>query len=172
MDGGIYSKRPAYSGVEKLLHWLSALAVAFVVAIALWGAQLQPGPTKLLLGRLHLAVGILILLLTAWRATIRLIRAREFDLHPLVRGIHMVLYGLLLAIPLTGLATAIRSNGIYILLNLPTTEGFDPGLASDVASLHITLAYALVGLLVAHIGAAIWHHLVLKDAVMSRMLPS
>lgn len=126
MDGGIYSKRPAYSGVEKLLHWLSALAVAFVVAVALWGAQLQPGPTKLFLGRLHLAVGILVLLLTAWRAAIRLVRARESDLYPLVRVMHVALYGLLFAIPLTGLATAIRSNGIYILLNLPTAEGFDP----------------------------------------------
>jgi cytochrome b561 len=37
--------------------------------------------------------------------------------------------------------------------------------------LHVINAYAIVGLVALHILAALYHHLVLKDNVLKRMLP-
>ena len=38
--------------------------------------------------------------------------------------------------------------------------------------LHGVAALALLGLIGAHVGAAMFHYLILKDGVLSRMLPS
>ena len=44
-------------------------------------------------------------------------------------------------------------------------------LAGPFATLHVTFAFSLLGLIALHIAAALFHHFVKRDAVLRRMLP-
>lgn len=162
--------RTAYRASEKSLHWMSAAAIITLIGIAIWGGQLSPGPTKLILGRLHLGLGVIVLALSMVRAAIRLSGPKLSGIGIAARSVHTGLYLLLFAIPATGLVTTIRSNGINILLNLSGGEAYNPLLAEDTANLHIILAYTMVIALIGHIGAAFWHQFVLRDGTMAKMM--
>lgn len=66
---------------------------------------------------------------------------------------HLALYAVLLALPATGLLAR------YIDFHT-----FGP--------VHVALTRLLLALVVAHVAAALWHWLVRRDSVMSRMLPN
>jgi cytochrome b561 len=55
---------------------------------------------------------------------------------------------------------------------LPTIIGADEDLADRLQDLHVDAAWALLALVCLHIGAALWHHFVLRDGVLRRMLPA
>ncbi|MEM1314234.1 MAG: cytochrome b, partial [Pseudomonadota bacterium] len=94
-------------------------------------------------------------------------------------GSHLALYALMFALPLSGWLMSSAStlqdlygiqNKVFGLFTLP--DPFVPG--SDVledvfAWAHLLCAIALTVLLVLHAGAAVKHHLVDRDGVLTRM---
>jgi len=57
------------------------------------------------------------------------------------------------------------------LVPLPPIVAPDKSVADFFASVHGVLAATLAALLVAHVGAALRHHFVKRNAVLARMLP-
>ncbi len=57
------------------------------------------------------------------------------------------------------------------LLPLPDLVGADSELADTLQDYHIWGAWLLLGLLVLHVSAALWHHFVRRDGVLLAMLP-
>ena len=57
------------------------------------------------------------------------------------------------------------------ILPLPDLVAKDPALGENLKTLHIVLNYSFLVLLAAHIGAALKHHFIDKDTVLTRMLP-
>jgi cytochrome b561 len=57
------------------------------------------------------------------------------------------------------------------VLPLPDMVAKDPALAEMLAELHHGAVYLLVGMIVLHAFAAIYHHSIQKDAVLLRMAP-
>jgi cytochrome b561 len=55
---------------------------------------------------------------------------------------------------------------------LPGVVAPDQAAAKSVFEIHRLLALALVALIAMHVAAALFHHLVRKDNVLARMLPS
>jgi len=169
-----------FDTVTMVFHWGMALVI-----VALWGAGhvvegMPKGPPRSELIGLHKTLGVLILALVlsrlAWRFTHRPPRslpgtpAFERLLSSLV---HAALYVLMLAIPLVGILMS-QSAGYAV-----TLFGFElPALVEKDAALHELFEYShqsfgwmLALVLLAHVGAALRHHLVLKDATLRRMLP-
>lgn len=60
---------------------------------------------------------------------------------------------------------------IFKLFTLPTIFGPNDALHELSEEMHEVMAWALVALLVLHIGAALKHHFILKDDILRRMLP-
>ncbi len=95
-------------------------------------------------------------------------------LHFASMGGHLVLYGLLLAMPLLGWALAnahghaVRVPGMFLL---PELVAADPDLAESIESWHVGLSWVLVATVVSHVAAAAFHHLVRRDGVLRSMLP-
>ena len=56
-------------------------------------------------------------------------------------------------------------------LTIPALTGPDPAGAKQVLWLHGLAAYFIIGLIVLHVGAALFHHTVKRDNVLRRMLP-
>ena len=87
---------------------------------------------------------------------------------------HWVLYILMLAIPLSGwlMSSAQGFSVVWFgVLPLPDLVAKNLELGEWLNSIHLILNYTLIATLIGHIGAALHHHFIKKDTVMSRMLP-
>jgi cytochrome b561 len=171
----------SWTGIAKLFHWLMALLIFAQIALGLVAVSWHISPMKLNLFVWHKSLGMLILALLVLRLSWRLMqRAPELPWEmPLweraaAQFSHFMLYALMVALPLTGWVISSASNvpfKIFWTLPLPAITAPDKALADLFATIHGWLVTLLALVLTAHIGAALRHHYVKKDTVLSRMLP-
>jgi cytochrome b561 len=176
--------------VAVTLHWLIALLFLFMIGLGLVMTRLPlTDPWTFPLFQLHKSIGVtifaLVVLRVAWRAG-NVVPPLPGGLKPYERGLahltHYGLYAALVLMPLTGWITVSASPlGIPTILfgvvPLPHI-GFiavrpDKEAIENIAGwVHTVIAWAAVGLVCLHFAAALKHHLLLKDDVLRRMLPS
>ena len=87
---------------------------------------------------------------------------------------HWGLYALMLAIPLSGwlMSSAKGFQTVWFgVLPLPDLLDKDKALGNTLQTVHAVLNLGLIGLLLAHVGAALKHHFLQRDDVLTRMLP-
>ncbi|MGO8737647.1 cytochrome b [Rhodoblastus sp.] len=178
--------RQRYDAVAVVLHWTMALGIFVLIGVGL--AMKHAGLPKsrvIQLFQLHKSIGVVILLLAVARLAWRLVRPAPPlpDALPALerkaaQAGHAALYALMLALPLAGWALVSTSP-----LNIPTVLfGILPwphiSFLADLPdkapvhaaaqALHKYGAYALIAVLVGHIGAAL-RHAVKGDVPLSRM---
>ncbi len=97
---------------------------------------------------------------------------------PLMRyaasAMHGVLYVLLLAIPLSGwLLNSAAGFPLqwFGMFNLPAIAAQNDALHDNATRAHMMLFFGLLGLVILHASAAVYHHMFVGDATLSRMLP-
>jgi cytochrome b561 len=89
-------------------------------------------------------------------------------------AVHRALYVLLFAMPISGY---LMSNALgfpvvlYGFIPLPDPVGPNRALGFQLLALHFWMGMALLALFGMHLGAALFHHFVLRDRTLSRMLP-
>jgi cytochrome b561 len=176
-----------YGTVARLLHWsiLGLLIVQFVLAWTMPGIHRGTTPETLI--NLHLSFGLLILLVILLRLLWRAVHAPP-PAPPMPTWqraaafiVHWALYLVLIVIPLLGWINA-SWRGWHItffwLFDLPRliaantapVQGlFGGGWTGDLHSFIATwVLLSLVGL---HVLASLYHALLLRDGVLTRMLP-
>jgi cytochrome b561 len=89
---------------------------------------------------------------------------------------HLLLYGLLFAVPLSGWlfdsASSLRPLLWWGVIDMPSlTGGPDKALKAVAEEAHEWLFWLLVLVAAGHAGAALVHHFVSRDEVLRRMLP-
>jgi cytochrome b561 len=171
-----------WGAIAQLLHWLIVLLIIAQFTLALLADDLPSGMKKLILLSRHKSIGITILVLACLRLGWRWANPTPTlppTLKPyerlLARGTHLLLYGLLLAIPLTGwMMSSARGFPVswFGFFQLPDLVPKDKALYELLVSTHETLAWTLVAIVALHVGAALKHHFMLKDDVLRRMLPT
>lgn len=172
-----------YGLVSIALHWLLALLLTGLFGLGLWMTGLSYyDPWYNRAPSLHEGLGLLVLLLILLRLGWRLRSVSPSPLGPnrplhLAAGtVHWLLYLLMLAIPLSGylMATADGKPLVAFGLSLPSpVPGLLPGgeqLADQAGEVHALLAWALMFLAGLHALAAFFHHFVLQDATLRRMI--
>ena len=90
------------------------------------------------------------------------------------RFAHYALYALLLAAPISGIVLQFaRGNALPVfgLFEISSPWPADRQFARSAKELHELLSNALVLLAAMHAGAALFHHWVLRDRTLVRMLP-
>jgi cytochrome b561 len=171
-----------YGGTAIALHWLIALLIVCGFYIG-WTMTDIPGftPTKLKYFSWHKWIGVTVFVLAVvrvlWRATHR---APELQ-GPLpqwqkaaAHAVHMLLYVLMLAIPLSGYfySSAAGIQVVYLgIVPLPTFIGPDPALKATLRTVHVLLNYTLLALVAMHVLAALKHQFVDRDGLLARMIP-
>lgn len=175
----------SYTRTAIALHWIIALLIIGQLIggkVMMW---LDPGSAKFELFQLHKSFGIMILLLSILRLIWRLLHKPP----ALPAGMkayekigaklsHIGFYVLIIGTPIAGWvmvsASELRiTTKIFKLVRwpdfpgVPRSESFED-LMKDV---HEYMAYAIILLLILHIGAALKHHFVNKDDVLARMAP-
>jgi cytochrome b561 len=87
---------------------------------------------------------------------------------------HVLLYGLLIAIPVVGWAlTSAHDIPLFFLgvIHLPQLVSADSELADTLSDYHVWLAWGLLAAVALHVAAALWHHFIRRDGVLQAMLP-
>jgi cytochrome b561 len=88
--------------------------------------------------------------------------------------VHVLLYVLMIAIPVSGYLYSSASNipVVYLgLVRLPLLISPDPHLKAILKVVHVTLNYGLLALVVLHVAGALKHQLLDRDGLLSRMIP-
>lgn len=175
-----------YALVQRLLHWLIALLVLGVLGVGMTLGFLGFDGTQETFGKAgtdalytaHKTVGVLILVLMLLRLGFRRVLGVPPYRPPLdgfervaSHAVHGLFYVALLAMPILGwLATAAGGYPVQFFgWTLPGLIGKDKGLSETLFSLHGLLGWVLLGLIVLHIGGALWHWRIKRDGVMARM---
>ena len=172
----------AYRPAQKALHWLTALLVAVLVPVGFAMANLMgDGPAKNTAYELHKSFGIIVFGLAVARVAVRLVHGAP----PLEPGLpawqrvaahasHVALYALIVLVPLSGwAATSACCAPVNLFWSLPLTLPVEGGMdrAKGIFLVHYTLAFALTGVVLVHIAAALHHHFVRRDRTLARMMP-
>ena len=78
----------------------------------------------------------------------------------------------MLAIPLLGIALMQGAGKQVVFLGgvLPTLFTMTPDSVKDIKEIHELLGNILLWLAIFHAAAAIWHHRIVKDDTMSRLV--
>jgi superoxide oxidase len=162
------------------MHWLMAVLIVVAVAAILGRAQLPAGHSwRPVMRNVHLVAGQLILGLVVLRMAVRW-------WHPLApaagvstwatwagRSVHVLLYGVMLAQPLTGILfmQAGGKDVLFLGWHLPRLIGENNDLHFQLKEAHQVIGTGFYVLLGMHVSAALWHHLVLRNSTLHRMLP-
>lgn len=170
---------PSFSPLARVLHWLMAVMILSMLFIGIFMAS-SLGPSYHRLVSLHRPLGIAILVLALLRLTYRLRHAPPplpNDLPAVLKlaakGSHILLYALMIALPLVG--WGMLSAGGYPIplwgngVLLPPILPHNPAVWAWLRSIHTVLAFTLFGLVLAHIGAALFHGLIRRDGVLQSM---
>ena len=179
------SEARRYSTIAMVLHWLLGLTIFVMFGVGLYMADLPFSPLRLKLYNYHKWAGICFLLLTVlrllWRFTHRppalpaaIEQAMPTWQNRLYHATHGVLYALFFAVPLIGWAYSSAAGFTIVLFGvipLPDLLTVDKEFAKQIRDLHEISAFALVGLALLHIVAALKHQFIDRDKLINRMLP-
>lgn len=173
-----------YGAVAMALHWVMALLLSALVVLGLYMTRLPDvgfDTRKIRLVLCHKQLGILALTLVALRLLWRLGNILPQLVQTLpdwqkvaARFVHLCLYALMLALPLTGWLMS-SATGIPVsflgLFTLPDLLPYDDRMFHTLVDVHRYLGYSLIACMAAHIGAALRHHWLLRDNTLKKMLP-
>lgn len=174
-----------YGLVAIVLHWVIALLFIGQLVLGLWMVRLADQRLEFELIQWHKSFGFLILALVVLR-----IVWWGVNRHPilpetmpcfekiLARIVHVLLYGLMILMPITGwllvsvslLRVPTFAFDLLVIPHLPVHPSEQT--ESLWGSIHQLLGYLAVLLVAGHIAAAFFHQLWLRDGLMSRMMSS
>lgn len=171
----------SYGFVSKFFHWTIFTLIVFMFGLGWYMTGLELSPRKLDIYFFHKSLGILILTLVFLRLLWRVINISPLlpETTPIYQklaahGAHWLLYLLMLAIPVSGwLMSSAKGFPVKVFgtFTLPDLIKPDNELGNKLAGLHEILGIVFLVILGLHIGAALYHHFILKDDILTRMLP-
>jgi len=167
----------AYDDRTIHLHWVTAVIVALLWGIAELIDLFPRGAPKIAVRSVHIILGLLLVAVVVRRLIWRSGRGKILPPAPgglwgrAARMSHAVLYAVLVAVLLLGISNAwARGDSIFSLFSIPKLLPDFPSLKQAVGKLHKIGANVLVILALLHALAALFHHYVLRDTVLQRML--
>lgn len=169
-----------YTRTAVTLHWLLAIGLIGLFGFGLYMSSLPFSPQRLLYFNWHKWAGIIVLLLSAVRLAWRMTHPGPVDVPMAVwqrraaHAMHALLYTLSFAVPLVGWMYSSAAGFpvvLFALLPLPDLVFEDQTLAQSLKQVHAALAWTLMTLAAAHIGAALKHQFVDRDGLVRRMWP-
>ena len=170
-----------YGSLSIALHWLTVLLFIGVYAfINLKGLFPKGSDARELMKTWHFMMGLTVLATVLVRIVVTLtsVSPRITPNPPALQNLaakamHLALYALMLGLPIAGwlILSASGKPIPFFGLQLPALIGENKELASTIKDIHETVGtvgYFLIGL---HALAGLYHHYLVKDDTLLRMLP-
>jgi cytochrome b561 len=171
--------RIQFAAFSRLLHWTMAAMILTMLFIGV--AMVTSLAHYHVLVSIHRPLGVAIFIL----AIIRFVNRQVTTLPPLPATMSRVerlaataseytMYGLMFALPLVGwgmLSAARYPVVLYGSVHLPFILPHDPTLYSILRKVHTVLAYLFFLTILTHLGAILFHTLIIRDGIIKRMVP-
>ena len=169
--------------VSQALHWLIVLMILGLAIAGLTMGELPKTPKYFWVYTAHKSMGLTVLALVLVRIGWRLYAGAPKPVagtptwqERIATVTHWLLYALILAMPLSGWlydsASGLRPFRWFGLFDVPKLTAPNDALRDASHAAHEWLFWVLVALVALHAAAAFYHHLFLRDATLTRMLPS
>jgi cytochrome b561 len=171
-----------YGLVASALHWTIVIGVIAQYVLAEAGEGSDDAASGALDAmNLHMSIGVTLLALALVRAAWRFVdpapvfpeRMERYE-SMLARGVHVLFYVVLLALPISGWLLATlegESLRFFGLFDLPAFTGVTAASEETIEEVHEVLFNILFGLALLHVAAALKHRFIDHDDVLQRMLP-
>jgi cytochrome b561 len=170
-----------YDATTIALHWGVAILIACQWVSGQTIDWFGKGAPKIDARSVHLVIGSLLIAAIAFRLWWRFGPGRRLPSanrgvwDVLARGLHVLLYVVVVTVLVGGVATELlRGDNFFGLLQLPKPGDLAGparrALAEKIGSLHGLGANIILVLAGLHAAAALFHHYALKDTVLRRML--
>jgi len=177
----LLNTKKRYGWLSMGLHWLMLVLLIAVYTCILLADNFPKGSdTQVQLKTWHFMLGLTVFVLVWVRLIAKLISPTPLIEPPIARwqdmtakAVQALLYVLMIAMPLLGwLTLSAAGKPIFIYgLHLPSLMAENKDLAEIIKGIHeagATAIYALVGI---HAIAALYHHYLVRDNTLRRMLP-
>ena len=172
-------QRYQFAAFSRLLHWTMAAMVLSMLCIGV--AMVASLANYHVLVSIHRPLGIAILILVV----VRFVNRKLTSLPPFpatmsraerlaATASELTMYGLLFVLPLVGwgmLSAARYPIVLYGSLHLPFILPHDAMLYAVLRKAHTVLAFFLFLTILAHVAAILWHTLIVRDGMLTRMVP-
>jgi cytochrome b561 len=173
------TQRRQFTAFSRLLHWTMAAMVLAMLGIGV--AMVTSLADYHVLVSIHRPLGIAILILVVVRFVNRQLsppppfpatmpRAERLA----AKASELTMYGLMFLVPLVGwgmLSAARYPVVLYGPLRQPFILPHDPTLYTVLRKAHTVLAYLFFLTFITHFGAVLFHGLIVRDGIMTRMAP-
>ncbi len=177
----LMSTRLRYGPPAQVFHWLTVVLVAIAYLVSPGGSEQRVYSIASDFTRhIHETTGILIFAIVLARILWRTIDAApesppmETWMKYSARLVHVVLYALLIALPLTAIVGAWLEGHPLTVLGAGNLGPLLPqadGLGQALSYVHTILGNVIIWAAGLHAAAALFHHFVLRDIVLTSMLP-
>lgn len=167
--------------ISQLFHWGTFFLFVSLFVLAEIAEDAPKGPEKWALYDLHKSIGISILFVVFLRLSWRLANPVPEPIGAVSRWIekaasvgHFLLYVVMFLMPLSGYVMSVSGGhdvSWFGLFKLPSLLGKNEGLHELTEEFHEVMAAVILVLVATHLLAALWHHFIVKDNVLRRMLP-
>lgn len=166
-----------YDATTIALHWL-VMAMVVVLWVGARTLELFPsGAPRADARTFHIAIGLALGLLGGGRLVWRLSFGRPLPPQPglagaLAQGVHNSLYFLLAVMVGAGILLAwTTGDSVFASYPVPPLDPETRARAAHILKFHDLIGWAILALAALHAAAVLYHRIILKDAVMGRMLP-
>jgi cytochrome b561 len=164
-----------YDKVTIRLHWLTAILVGMLWLIGTTTNFLQRGPLRVDIWSVHVLLGLtlasVLLARIVWRAVYGVHFVDRGIGHRLATMTHRLLYLLLLVVVALGLLNVFaHAFPLFKIWHFPKLG--DNDFMHRINTWHGVVANLIAAFVLLHAAAALFHHYVVKDAVLSRMWPA
>ncbi len=169
----------SFDPIALTAHWLTLFLILGVFSTAF--LMHRPSLAWTLTLQIHRSLGLMVWLVTVlrlvWRQFARLPdwpANTSRTMQRAARAMEYALYGILLLQPILGLLHSIAHGGrvkVFFLFRLPRLMEPNHDLADKLLAAHAIVAHLLLILIVLHASAALFHHFILGDQTLVRMLP-
>ena len=176
-----------FGTITKTFHWATALLILTLIPLGIYANDLPYDTSEALAHKawvfsLHKTLGVTVFFVALFRILWAVSQPKPRAMHPERRletlaahTVHWLLYGSLLAVPLSGWVHHAATSGFAPIWwpfgqNLPLVPKSE-SLAATTAGLHIVFERVLAASILLHVAGALKHHFVDRDATLRRMLP-
>ena len=168
-----------YSAASIVLHWLMLILIDAVYALIEFREIFPKGSEpREAMKAWHFMLGLSVLGLVWLRIAARLVWPTPHAegagwQQAAAKAGHFALYVFMIGMPIAGwlILSAEGKEIPFFGIELPALVGANEGLAEQVEEVHElggTIGYWLIGI---HAAASLFHHYILRDRVLARMLP-
>ena len=168
-----------YHPISKLLHWVVGLYIVGMLVMGLLMEDVGEFFGTNFIG-IHKSLGAILLGLVVlrvlwWLGQTKpaLVKTLPAWVAPYINLGHNVLYGFMAVLPFSGWLMSNAAGypvSVFGWFTLPTLVEKNLAVREAMGEVHEYAAWVLIVMLVAHVAAAVYHHRVLKDDTLTRMM--